>query len=46
MQMISFAVCALRILAFLAAAAWLAVTANAAGSGRRPASVGTRIVMS
>jgi hypothetical protein len=32
-QMISSAVCALTTLAFLLEAAWLAATANAAGSG-------------
>lgn len=43
---ISSAVCALRMLASLTAAARLAVTANAAGSGWLLGSVGTRMVMS
>jgi hypothetical protein len=45
-QMISVAVCALTMLAFLPAAAPLAATANAAGSGWWPASLATRMVMS
>jgi hypothetical protein len=40
-QMISSAVCALRMLAFLFAAAWLAAAVNAAGSAWRPASLAT-----
>ena len=44
--MISSAVCALRMLASLAAAAWLAATANAAGSGWLSGSAGTRMVIS
>jgi hypothetical protein len=44
-QMISSAVCALTVLAFLAAAAPLAITANTAGFGWCPASVAIRIVM-
>lgn len=43
-QMISSAVCALTMLAFLAAAARLAAAANTAGSGWRPASVAIRTV--
>lgn len=43
-QMISSAVCAVTILTFLTAAARLAVTANTAGSGWRPACVALRIV--
>jgi hypothetical protein len=45
-QMISSAVCALRMLASRLAAAWLAAAANVAGSGWRPACLATRIVMS
>ena len=45
-QMISPAVRAVRMLAFRAAAARLAVTANAAGPGWRPASAAIRMVMS
>jgi hypothetical protein len=45
-QMISSAVCALRMLACLPAAALLAAAANVAGSVWRPGSLATRMVMS
>jgi integrase/recombinase XerD len=45
-QMISSAVCALRMLASRPAAAWLAAAANVAGSVWRPACLATRMVMS
>jgi hypothetical protein len=46
MQMISLAVCALMMLAFLLDAAWLAAAAKAAGSGWWPSSLPTRTVTS
>ena len=45
-QIISLAVCAPTTLTFLLEAAWLAATANAAGSGWWPSSLATRTVTS